>query len=257
MAGEHGSHGLHESGVKVYLDPASVLEMDEYAGQDPYDVETNLDSVFHRNRIALTEQLVRRVSDSRGATRLLDVGAGEGHITEHLRQIPGVVETVALEASITAAVGARTRYPHLDVIVADAYEVPYADGYFDVVVLNNIWEHVPDPLRMLAELKRVLRVGGHIVLSTPSRYRTTNLARVFVGKPVHFISPHHVTEYTVGQVREQLTYGGFDVVTVASRATPLPSLKGRTVHAVLSAAVRAVRSGHRLGPTVFFLARRR
>jgi SAM-dependent methyltransferase len=52
-------------------------------------------------------------------------------------------------------------------IVASALELPLDDQSFDTVVSTELLEHVPDPLRALREMHRVLKPGGHLILSTP------------------------------------------------------------------------------------------
>lgn len=247
---------IHPDGFLIFLSPEEIVALDEYSGSDPYSVEENLDSDFHRKRIETTIHLVQRAaSQSTEPVRVLDVGSGEGHITEYLRALPDVAEVIGLDGSVSAVESGKKRYPNLDLLVGDAYNIPFVDHYFDIVVLNNLWEHVPDPLRMLAEIKRICREGGHVVVSTPSRYRTVNLARALYGRDVTFISSKHITEYTVGQVKEQLRYGGFDVEEVVSRRLDLGSFKANAVRNVFRIAVKAVGSHHSIDPTVFYLAR--
>lgn len=52
-------------------------------------------------------------------------------------------------------------------IVASALDLPLDDQSFDTVVSTEVLEHVPDPLRALREMHRVLRPGGNLILSTP------------------------------------------------------------------------------------------
>jgi ubiquinone/menaquinone biosynthesis C-methylase UbiE len=247
---------IHPDGFLIFLSPEEIVALDEYYGSDPYSVEENLSGGFHQMRIKTTVQLVElAASESLVPVRVLDVGSGEGHITEYLRALPQVAEAVGLDGSVSAIESGKKRYPSLDLLVGDAFNIPFVDGYFDIVVLNNIWEHVPDPLRMLAEIKRICREGGHLVVSTPSRYRTINLARVICGRDVTFISSKHVTEYTVGQVKEQLRYGGFDLEEVVSRPVDLGSFKANAVRNVFRIVAKAIRSHHSIDPTVFYLAR--
>lgn len=119
---------------------------------------------------------------------------------------------------------------------------------------NNLWEHVPDPLLLLSKIKRIVKLGGHLIISTPSRYRTDNLVRILRGKPVNFMSQHHVTEYTVGQVKEQLRYGGFEVKSVLSRPISAGSMKANVARWVCSKLISMVGSHHQLEATVFYLA---
>jgi SAM-dependent methyltransferase len=117
-----------------------------------------------------------------------------------------------------------------------------------------LWEHVPDPLFLLSRIKKIIKPGGYLILSTPSRYRAGNLVRILRGNPVAFMSPHHVTEYTVGQVQEQLAYGGFEVRKILSKPISSVSLNARVARLVFSILISIVGSHHQLESTVFYLA---
>jgi SAM-dependent methyltransferase len=52
-------------------------------------------------------------------------------------------------------------------VVASALAIPFIDDCFDTVVSTEVLEHVPEPARALSEMRRVLKPGGHVVLSTP------------------------------------------------------------------------------------------
>mmetsp|Transcript_47706 Transcript_47706/g.91143 ORF Transcript_47706/g.91143 Transcript_47706/m.91143 type:complete len:287 (-) Transcript_47706:651-1511(-) len=57
-------------------------------------------------------------------------------------------------------------YPHID-----CQHMPYEDGMFDLVILNQVLEHVPRPWLCVNEVHRVLRAGGHIVVGAPAFYQ--------------------------------------------------------------------------------------
>ena len=52
-------------------------------------------------------------------------------------------------------------------VVGSATDIPLGDASFDTVVCTEVLEHVPDPLRALREMYRVLKPGGYLILSTP------------------------------------------------------------------------------------------
>lgn len=56
----------------------------------------------------------------------------------------------------------------------DITAIPYPDDTFDLVLANHVMEHVPDDMRGLAEVRRVLKPGGHAVLQTPYSARLIN-----------------------------------------------------------------------------------
>jgi 2-polyprenyl-3-methyl-5-hydroxy-6-metoxy-1,4-benzoquinol methylase len=54
---------------------------------------------------------------------------------------------------------------------AGAEDLPVQDGYFDLVTCGNVIDRVPDPSRFVAELARLIRPGGLLVLSSPLDFR--------------------------------------------------------------------------------------
>lgn len=245
----------HPKGFNIFLHPDKVVGDDEYSESDPYTVEENIQSDFHRRRIELTVDLVlEAVSSIQDVPHILDLGCGQGHITEKIHQAVKGAEISGLDYSISAVEYAHEHFPQIDFAVGDAYDSPYSTGFFDVVVCNNLWEHVPDPLFLLSRIKRTIKPGGYLIMSTPSRYRVGNLVRIIRGKPVEFMSRLHVTEYAVGQVREQLAYGGFEVIKIISRPIPSRSIKANVAKWIFSKLISLVGSHHQLEATVFYLS---
>ena len=57
-----------------------------------------------------------------------------------------------------------------DAKVSDAGEIPYPDQMFDLVVSDNVMEHLAEPVNVLAEIGRVLKPGGRLLFKTPNRW---------------------------------------------------------------------------------------
>jgi len=92
---------------------------------------------------------------------LLDVGCGPGTITVEFadRLAPGRV--VGLDASAEViAKAAEFERPNLSFVVGDAYELPFGDDTFDIAHAHQTLQHVADPVRMLREMRRVVKPGG-------------------------------------------------------------------------------------------------
>ncbi len=247
----------HAKGFPIFLAPDEVAALDEYRDSDPYSVEEGLSTSFQQRRMVCTLALVGRALQSLGRpSRILDLGCGQGHITREMQKRYPETRISGLDCSVSAIEYAVGHSAGICYAVGNARTPPYSDGCFDVVVCNNLWEHVPDPVAMLAEIARITATGGFLIVSTPSRYRLRNLVRVLTGRPVSFMSDRHITEYSVGQILEQLRYGGFDVVEVTSSPIATCGLKSRLAWLVASAGVTLFRSHHRLESTVFYLARR-
>ena len=259
IAGAESRFGVHPQGFPVFVRADRLHSSNEYEGGDPYAVAERRDSAFQERRFQETLSLLSTALPQPGAgLRILDLGCGEGHITEAIRKQWPQAGICAFDYSLSAIQTAQRQYPSIEFAVADAYAIPYGPATMDAAAMNNLWEHVPDPLRLLSQIHRVLKPGGHVIISTPSRYRLENLLRVISGEPIIFMSKHHVTEYTVGQVIEQLRFGGFEVI--ASRSTRIGSAerswKWRLANAGLSWWMRRVHSHHSLQATIFYLARK-
>jgi SAM-dependent methyltransferase len=109
------------------------------------------------------EDVAFRAVASQKPRRLLEIGCGVGQFAERLHRELGI-EVVAIDVSERMVELTRAR--GLETQVADAQELPFADGEFDCVVANWVLYHVPDIDRALAEAKRVLEPGGSIVAAT-------------------------------------------------------------------------------------------
>jgi SAM-dependent methyltransferase len=96
--------------------------------------------------------------------RLLDVGAATGFFVEQANAIGW--DAVGIEPSQWAADYARTELG-VDVQTGDLATIRFPDAAFDVVTLWEVIEHLPDPAVTLREVRRILRPGGHLILSTP------------------------------------------------------------------------------------------
>jgi SAM-dependent methyltransferase len=91
--------------------------------------------------------------------RALDVGAGPGLLSAALSAV--VAEAVALDPSQALLAHAP---PEVRAVVGDAESLPFGDAEFDLVTCVNSLHHVADMPRTLAEMARVLRRGGSIVV---------------------------------------------------------------------------------------------
>ena len=98
---------------------------------------------------------------------------------------------------------------------------PYDDDTFDVVLCCEIIEHLlSDPVHALTEIKRVLKAGGTLILTTPNVTRLDNVRKIVSGEnlydPYSGHGPYgrHNREYTTRDLFELLTSNGFNVGTL-------------------------------------------
>jgi SAM-dependent methyltransferase len=103
---------------------------------------------------------------------LLDCGCGPGTITLGLarRVAPGSVVGVDLsegQVSLARDAAARAGVENVNFLAADVRALPFPAATFDAVVAHALLEHLPQPGQALHELRRVLRPGGIVGVSSP------------------------------------------------------------------------------------------
>jgi ubiquinone/menaquinone biosynthesis C-methylase UbiE len=125
------------------------------------------------------ERNLEDLLDSTQAQSLLDVGCGEGVLTQRWANAlaPRRVVGIDLEDPLLAAEWARRSAPNLTYIAQRAERLPFADGEFDVATAIEVLEHVPDPAHTLAEMARC--AARHVLVSVPHEplWRAVNMAR--------------------------------------------------------------------------------
>jgi ubiquinone/menaquinone biosynthesis C-methylase UbiE len=100
--------------------------------------------------------------------KILDVGCSSALLTaEVAKQLPKS-KVFGVDSYKKAIDFAKTKYPHLKLIVADAHRLPFKDKTFDLVICTETLEHVTDPKKSLLEIGRVLKKGGRGIISMDS-----------------------------------------------------------------------------------------
>jgi SAM-dependent methyltransferase len=133
--------------------------------------------------------------------RLLDAGAGECQYKKHCSHLKYVAQDVAVYDGKGEA-GLQTGswdFSQID-IVSDILKIPEPDASFDAVLCTEVLEHLPDPVRALDEMARLLRPGGIFVITAPFWSLT------------HFAPYHYATGFNRYFYESHLGRLGFDIV---------------------------------------------
>lgn len=110
--------------------------------------------------------------------RILDVGCGAG---EFIASIPGVGETWGVEPSAAGEVAAKRLTKVLRGTFADvAPDLP--TQYFDVIICNDVIEHMSDHVAFLSVVGNYLKPGGVVIGSIPNVLFYNNFCRLFLEK---------------------------------------------------------------------------
>jgi len=100
---------------------------------------------------------------------LLNVGGSTGIIDGVLADHFGAVVGTDIDELAIRHAQENYRRNNLRFQLADAMDLPFADGSFDIVVNSHVYEHVPDAGRMFDEIHRVLKPGGICYFSAGNR----------------------------------------------------------------------------------------
>jgi SAM-dependent methyltransferase len=164
-----------------------------------YDDYADLESVL---RLNFARRLARIPRPPPGG-RLLDIGAAFGFAVSEAQGAGW--DATGIEISVAAARRASTAAPGR-VLVANALHTPFAAAAFDVVTLWDVLEHLSDPHAAIAEVARLLRPGGRLVLTTGD---VGSLVARLSGSRWHLYTlPEHLFFFSRRSLRELLEAHG-------------------------------------------------
>ncbi len=182
----------------------------------------------HQTRLAKTLAMIPPGGPD---DRVLEMGA-------YLQITPALRTRLGYGCVRGAYFGARGRVDHKSVISTEgeAFECdvdhfdaekdcfPYPDGYFSTVLCCELIEHLfEDPMHLMCEVNRILRPGGHLVLTTPNIAALRGIAAILQGYHPGFfhayvrpaesgeVDARHNREYTPREIHRLLENSGFDV----------------------------------------------
>jgi SAM-dependent methyltransferase len=99
-----------------------------------------------------------------GPVTMLDIGCGDGSFVAFAQSLGW--DATGIDPDPAAVATARRRGIPADLGDLEAHGYP--TGKFDLIVMNHVIEHVHDPRRLLQECRRILAVGGRVLITTPN-----------------------------------------------------------------------------------------
>ena len=162
----------------------------------------------------LVRRLIQYLSGPAGDRRILDAGCGTGGT---LDAVADLGEVWGVDISPDALDFCRGR-GHTDLKLCPAEALDFPDASFDFVLSCDVLEHLEDDGKALAEIKRVLRPGGHAIITVPAHKWLWS---------AHDIALEHLRRYDSGELRGKLKAAGFRIVRFGyAVSTMFPALIG-------------------------------
>lgn len=167
---------------------------------------------------------ISRVVQQLGAVKILDIGCGDGRLARAIRsKCPdAVVHGCDLSmAALARSTGLDRQYA----VDLNGEGLPECDESFDLVVASEVVEHLIHPDLVLAEFRRVLRPGGHVVVTVPNvafwRFRLQALRG---GVPSVTADERHLHSYNAALLERLVRKAGFHVVQTTGLRQRLEAL---------------------------------
>ena len=191
----------------IYMNPLeNTNKTNEY-----YRKARSTHSAIVRNSCLRTAQSqLRLIQRFAGGTNLLDIGCAQGFFLFNAFKAGYTAEGV--EVSQDAAAYARREFG-LNVEVKQFEEVRFGEAHFDVVTLWQVLEHVPQPLMMLKEVRRILKPGGLVVASTPN---IGGMPAKILRKKWWDIKRLHINQFAASTLANLLRNAGFRNISSVS-----------------------------------------
>lgn len=173
----------------------------EYYGTAGAKFTPLVEALVRRTASRSAKQLVRGLP--KGA-RVLDVGCGRGVLLGTLADLG--MEVHGFEVSASAAAGADARAEIR--IAPDLNDAEFPAEHFDLVVIWHVLEHVSDPRRTIAEIHRLLKPGGRVVVAVPNF--SSWQARWAGPAWFHLDLPRHLHHFPQASLERLLARCGFE-----------------------------------------------
>ncbi|WP_048331133.1 class I SAM-dependent methyltransferase [Bizionia psychrotolerans] len=98
--------------------------------------------------------------------RTLDLGCGDGRFTAFLGEF---ADADGLELSTEAVKIANSKHPHVSYFYGDAVDYDFGSNIYDVVVSQEVIEHIEDQEAYISVCYNVLKAGGYLIMTTPNK----------------------------------------------------------------------------------------
>ncbi len=177
-------------------------------------------------------EIVLKMLDGNGG-KILDVGCGDGYISKAIAEKTSA-EVYGVDVSPDLVSAAKKRGVKAMVCDLECGKLPYKDSFFDAIFCGDVLEHIFDTESLLAEMNRVLKPDGFLILSIPNIAAWYNRillpfgylpawiesgSKTSIGTPFISIIMGHVKAFTKNSITKLLKIHGFHIESL--RGSPV------------------------------------
>jgi len=153
-------------------------------------------------------------------SRILDVGCAMGSFLEYLHK-QGLNKLYGIDIIENYVSYAKKKGDH-NIKLGSAESIPFDDNSFDLLALDQVMEHLVEPIQALKEAKRVLIDGGLLCIGVPDASRYDEM---YFFDFYWFIMREHIQHFDVEHLKLLAEMEGFELVSFGKSETPMMSKK--------------------------------
>jgi ubiquinone/menaquinone biosynthesis C-methylase UbiE len=174
------------------------------------------------NQNTRDEWLEKTLSTIPCGLSILDAGAGECQYKKWCRHLQYTSQDFNQYTGKDSAVGLQmSSWNNTGIdIVCDVAEMPLADETFDVVMCTEVLEHVPNPVKVIRELSRVLKQGGMLIVTAPFNSLTHFAPFHFATGFNRFFYEHHLKALHHEIIEMSVNGNYFEYIAQETRRLP-------------------------------------
>ncbi|MBU2063257.1 MAG: methyltransferase domain-containing protein [Candidatus Omnitrophica bacterium] len=193
--------------------------------------------MYHAKFKRLLYKAVGEYAAGKEHCKILDIGCGRGNDLSTLCESNQNLQAFGMDVSGENLSATGEAKKNISFFQGDALNLPVKDRVFEIIITSEMIEHVEkkDAVRFIGELYRVLKDGGRLVVTTPSRHNYTSLLSKIVPavfknklrKLVWHIRPGqesnpHAYEYTPRELAALFSRGGFFIEKIKAGVMRIP-----------------------------------
>ncbi len=126
-------------------------------------IKTNLfQFIWHNAKWRTMKKIFEKINPAPG--KILDIGSAAGHITSKIAKNFPNATVFGLDSYGLAIKLGKKIHPEINFKIGDAHKLPFDNNSFDLVICIETLEHLENPTKALAEIKRVLKKKGKVLI---------------------------------------------------------------------------------------------
>jgi SAM-dependent methyltransferase len=200
----------------IYLNPRPREEGLSEFYNDFFSTDEESVSQWSRLMKRVYEETKKNIEREYSSGKLLDMGCGLGLFLKLWD--PKKWEIFGIDISREAVEYAKSK--ELDVKGGSLEKTNFSDHYFDVITMFYVLEHLPYPLKVLKEARRILKKDGLLIIRVPQSISAERFLKFFGVRRNLFHPPMHLYDFSTKILKEFLLKAGFKrIKTIIGKPT--------------------------------------